>query len=90
MAVHPDRESIQSLIKYEPVEETVAKPVEEYVEPATSFEAAEKKVVEAALRRHKGNKKLAAEELNISQRTLYRKIHELGLDLAGEPTDANS
>ena len=34
-----------------------------------------------ALRRNGGNKKKAAEQLNISQRTLYRKIHELGLQL---------
>lgn len=32
-----------------------------------------------ALRRHQGNRKKAAAELNISERTLYRKIKEYGL-----------
>lgn len=37
--------------------------------------------IEEALRRTDGNKKQAAEMLNISTRTLYRKIHEYGLDV---------
>lgn len=47
--------------------------------PAT-LEDAEREAVADALRRNNGNKKLAAEQLNISQRTLYRKIREYGLD----------
>lgn len=43
------------------------------------LEQAEKKAIEEALRRHDGNKKAASEELNISSRTLYRKIKELGI-----------
>ena len=69
----------QSLIKYEPsvaddteVEEVVASP---------TLEDSERNAVAAALRRNNGNKRKAAEQLNISQRTLYRKIHEYGLDL---------
>ena len=76
------REPIQSLIKYEPpVENAEPSPISGN-KPATSFEEAEKNVIAEALKRHNGNKKLAAEDLNISQRTLYRKIHELGLDLS--------
>lgn len=52
----------------------------EDVVPITSLEEAERDVVAAALKRNGGNKKKAAEELNISQRTLYRKIHEFGID----------
>lgn len=37
--------------------------------------------IEEALRHTDGNKKQAAELLNISTRTLYRKIHEYGLDI---------
>ena len=39
----------------------------------------EKKAIIRALRRHHGNRKQAAEELGISDRTLYRKIEEYGL-----------
>ena len=46
-----------------------------------TLEESERDAVAAALRRNGGNKKKTAEQLNISQRTLYRKIHELGLDL---------
>ena len=46
-----------------------------------TLEDSERDAVAAALRRNGGNKKKAAEQLNISQRTLYRKIHEYGIDL---------
>lgn len=49
-------------------------------EPPLTLEEAEKEAVANALRRHNGDKKLAAEQLNISPRTLYRKIKEYGLD----------
>lgn len=76
----------QSLIKYQP-KEPKAGEIEERKETESSplsLEQAEKEVVEAALRQNRGNKKLAAEQLNISSRTLYRKIHELGIDLSEE------
>ena len=76
----------QSLIKYRPQEEIVDisdKPILPTDHPI-SLEQAEKDAVEAALKRNKGNKKLTAEQLNISQRTLYRKIHELGIDMNDE------
>lgn len=44
-----------------------------------SLVEAEKEAVQNALSRHGGNKTKAAEELGISLRTLYRKIHELGI-----------
>lgn len=81
------REPIQSLIKYElPVEQGELKPLQDESKPATSLEEAEKKVVLDALKRNKGNKKQTAEELNISQRTLYRKIHEFGINLGDLPS----
>ncbi len=46
--------------------------------PAT-LEDAEREAVAEALERNHGDKKRAAEELNISPRTLYRKIKEYGL-----------
>jgi len=39
----------------------------------------ERKMIMGALERHKNNRRLAARELNISERTLYRKIKEFGL-----------
>lgn len=48
--------------------------------PAQTLEDAEREAVAEALRRNNGDKKRAAEQLNISQRTLYRKIREYGLD----------
>ena len=70
----------QSLIKYEP---SVAANSEiedvEDVEDVPTLEDSERDAVAAALRRNGGNKKKAAEQLNISPRTLYRKIHDLGL-----------
>jgi transcriptional regulator with PAS, ATPase and Fis domain len=39
----------------------------------------ERRMIVSALDRNKGNRRLAAKELNISERTLYRKIKEFGL-----------
>ena len=39
----------------------------------------EKKLIKQSLEKHKGKRKLAAEELGISERTLYRKIKEFKL-----------
>ena len=38
-------------------------------------------LIRKALEKHGGKRKLAAAELGISERTLYRKIKELDLDL---------
>ena len=51
----------------------------EEIEPSPSLEDAEKAAVAEALRRNNGDKKRAAEQLGISPRTLYRKIHEYSL-----------
>lgn len=45
-----------------------------------SLEEEERKAIEAALERNSGRRKAAASELGISERTLYRKIKEYGLD----------
>lgn len=47
--------------------------------PATSLEEAEKKTIADTLARNNGNKKKTAEDLNISLRTLYRKIQDYGI-----------
>lgn len=70
-------ENVQSLIKYEPPKETT-----ELNPNENPLEAAERDAITAALQRNNGNKKATAEQLNISQRTLYRKIHDLGIDIS--------
>ncbi len=48
-------------------------------EPAT-LEDTERELIRAALDRNDGRRKAAAKELNISERTLYRKIKEYGFE----------
>ena len=48
--------------------------------PASTLEDSERRAIADALARNAGNKRAAADELNISVRTLYRKIKEFGLD----------
>ncbi len=44
-----------------------------------SLDEMERKMIRNSLERYRGNRRLAARELNISERTLYRKIKEYGL-----------
>jgi len=44
-----------------------------------SLDHMERRMIAEALERHKGNRRMAARVLNISERTLYRKIKEYGL-----------
>ncbi len=53
---------------------------EEYVEESLSLIDAEKEIIIKALERHNGKRKYAAQDLKISERTLYRKIKEYGLE----------
>ncbi len=53
---------------------------EEYVEEPLSLDEVEKEMIRKALDRHHGRRKNAAKDLNISERTLYRKIKEYGLE----------
>lgn len=48
-------------------------------EPNLSLHQMEQRMIEEALQRFKGNRRTAARALNISERTLYRKIKEYGL-----------
>ena len=45
-----------------------------------SLDDVEKKTILQALERNKGKRRHAAKELNISERTLYRKIKEYGIE----------
>ncbi len=59
--------------------EPVFTPHEEEVEESLSLVEKESDMIRKALKKHKGKRKLAANELGISERTLYRKIKELDL-----------
>ncbi len=50
--------------------------MQEEVEESLSLENSEKELIQKALDKHKGRRKNAADELGISERTLYRKIKE--------------
>jgi transcriptional regulator with PAS, ATPase and Fis domain len=50
------------------------------VEESLSLEANEKDLIEKALEKHRGKRKYAAQDLGISERTLYRKIKEYDLN----------
>ena len=53
---------------------------EEIIEESLSLEEREKELIIKALTKHRGKRKYAAEELGISERTLYRKIKEYDLN----------
>jgi len=52
---------------------------EEYIEDDSILDNVEKTAILNVLKKHRGNRKQTAEELNISVRTLYRKLKEYGL-----------
>jgi transcriptional regulator with PAS, ATPase and Fis domain len=52
------------------------------LEESLSLERKEKDLISRALDKHHHNRKKAAQELGISERTLYRKIKVFGLDEA--------
>ena len=73
-----NKQSITPTRTIEQVEDAVA---EEISEPETlNLNDIGKQLVEKALERNNGNRKKAALELGISDRTLYRRIRQYGLD----------
>lgn len=63
-----------------PEEEDDIQDTEEYVEESLSLDDAEREMICKALEKHHGKRKSAAKDLNISERTLYRKIKQYGLE----------
>jgi transcriptional regulator with PAS, ATPase and Fis domain len=57
-------------------EDVAHQPVEEVI---LSLQDSEKELIRRALEKHRNKRKYAAEELGISERTLYRKIKEYDL-----------
>jgi transcriptional regulator with PAS, ATPase and Fis domain len=63
---HPSRTDIQD--------------TEEIIEESLSLSDKEVEMIKKALEKYNGKRKMAATELGISERTLYRKIKEYGID----------
>jgi DNA-binding NtrC family response regulator len=84
--VHQDAQPVQASFQqvapvhaepyYPPVTEH-----EELEEQSLSLEDQEKDLIIKALEKYRGRRKQAAMELGISERTLYRKIKEYGINL---------
>lgn len=66
----------------QPLEENYQFPTQEAEEVEESLSLVEKEsdLIRRALKKHKGKRKAAAQELGISERTLYRKIKDLNLN----------
>lgn len=85
-----DSVPVRSLVRFQPFSSPLpsarvvdAVPSVETVEPSSpvTLEETERDTIRRALERNGGKRKEAARELNISERTLYRKIKEYGIDL---------
>jgi transcriptional regulator with PAS, ATPase and Fis domain len=59
-----------------PVDKENIQDTEEFVEESLSLSDKEIELIKKALEKHRGKRKYAAQELGISERTLYRKIKE--------------
>jgi transcriptional regulator with PAS, ATPase and Fis domain len=84
-----DHTRVSVPMKYEPLPKKITidesdrndiQDATEYEESALSISEVEKEMIMKALDRHKGKRKLAANDLGISERTLYRKIKEYSLE----------
>lgn len=67
--------ALSSMVDDDDIQDT-----EEYVEESLSLNDLERDMIRRALEKHHGKRKYAAKDLNISERTLYRKIKEYGLE----------
>ena len=62
------------------MDESEIEDTEEIIEESLSLEDKEVELIKKALKKHNGKRKLAAQDLGISERTLYRKIKEYEID----------
>ncbi len=70
------KDHVQSPIHITSVEKDNIQDTEEFVEESLSLADKEIELIKKALEKHRGKRKYAAQELGISERTLYRKIKE--------------
>ncbi|MFQ5797648.1 MAG: sigma-54 interaction domain-containing protein [Bacteroidota bacterium] len=69
---------VPSTMAYD-TEYSVASVDTDHGEESLSLDEMERRLITEALERYRGNRRLAAKALNISERTLYRKIKQYGL-----------
>jgi transcriptional regulator with PAS, ATPase and Fis domain len=77
--MQPVDEKVYTQASVTPIRQSVIQDAET-IEETLSLEDVEKEMICKALERHNGRRKNAAADLQISERTLYRKIKEYGLD----------
>lgn len=77
--VLPIKDDIHTILPAKIVDEDVID-APEYEEETLSLQDVEKDMIIKALERHNGKRKNAAQDLKISERTLYRKIKEYNLE----------
>lgn len=70
------KETVKNPIHITPVDKENIQDTEEFVEESLSLADKEIELIKKALDKHRGKRKYAAQELGISERTLYRKIKE--------------
>ena len=74
----------QSLVKFSPMPDIMRPSMpserDSAAESTPTLEDTERETIRRALERNEGRRKATAQELNISERTLYRKIKEYGLE----------
>lgn len=76
-------QSDKAEVHIRPLDDNSNEPIqegEEVEEESLSLEKKERSMILKALEKHKGRRNKAAKELGISDRTLYRKIKEYGID----------
>lgn len=76
----PEEPQVQNRIHIEPIHKGNIQDTEEFVEESLSLEDKEIELIKKALDKHNGKRKYAAQELGISERTLYRKIKEYDIN----------
>lgn len=72
----PAHSTVQDILEAEVGEESLSSLSSIDINAPISLEQAERLIIMAALKRNNGNRKQAAEELSISERTLYRRVKE--------------
>ena len=78
--IRSKRTASKQAVGFSPEDMVNAEDTEEFVEESLSIEEKEKELTIKALVKHAGKRKLAAEDLGISERTLYRKIKEYKIE----------
>lgn len=72
--------SSQPQIQVKRVNDSQIEDTEEIIEESLLLQDKEIELINKSLRKHQGKRKLAAQELGISERTLYRKIKEFEIE----------